>query len=65
MVASIFQQLQCNSDTKLLNLENLPSFFCKIWDYWHSYNKLSGSKTTDIKQEMLWNNTNILIQNSF
>ena len=26
----------CNYDNKLHNLENLPSFYCKILDYWHS-----------------------------
>ena len=50
----------CNDETKVLKLDNLPTFYCLILEHWQYYKTLT-TKETDIKYEILWNNCNILI----
>ena len=50
----------CNYDVKSLKLENLPVFYRSILDYWQNFKTLDDNNS-DIKQEILCNNCNILI----
>ena len=50
----------CNYDTKTLKLGNLPDFYCSLLEYWQ-YVKNKIFDETDTKNEILWNNCNILI----
>ena len=50
----------CNYDVKSLKLENLPVFYRSILEYWQNFKTLDDNNS-DIKQEILWNNCNILI----
>lgn len=45
---------------KTLRLDNLPEFYRSILEYWQYYKPLSTDET-DIKDEVIWNNCNILI----
>ena len=51
---------RCNYDPKMLSLENLCSFYRSILVYWHDFKK-SKQNEADFKNEILWNNCNILI----
>ena len=44
----------------MLKLHNLPDFYRSILEYWQHFKTLD-SKETNFKQEILWNNRNILI----
>ena len=57
---NLFFLSRCNYDPKLLSLENLSSFYRSILVYWHDFKK-SKQNETDFKNEILWNNRNILI----
>ena len=50
----------CNYDIKTLKLGNLPDFYCSLLEYWQ-YVKNKIFDETDTKNEILWNNCNILI----
>ena len=52
--------INCNYDTKTLTLDNLPDFYRSVFEYWQYFKMLSINET-DIKDEVLWNNRNILI----
>ena len=52
--------ISCNYDMKTLTLDNLPDFYHSILEYWQYFKMLSINET-DIKDEVLWNNRNILI----
>ena len=52
--------INCNYDTKKLRLDNLPDFYRSILEYWQYFKMLSINET-NIKDEVLWNNCNILI----
>ena len=52
--------ISCNYDVKTLTLDNLPDFYHSILEYWQYFKMLSINET-DIKDEVLWNNRNILI----
>ena len=45
---------------KTLTLDNLPDLYHSILEYWQ-YFKILSINETDIKDEVLWNNRNILI----
>ena len=57
---NLFFLSRCNYDPKLLSLENLSSFYCSILVYWLDFKK-SKQNEADFKNEILWNNRNILI----
>ena len=50
----------CRYDTKTLKLDSLPDFYRSILGYWQYFKTLSSNEK-DIKDEVLWNNCNILI----
>ena len=52
--------MDCRYDTNTLKLDNLPDFYHSILEYWQ-YFKTLPSNEKDIKEEVLWNNCNILI----
>lgn len=52
--------MNCRYDTKTLKLDNLPDFYRSILEYWQYFKTLSSNEK-DIKDEVLWNNCNILI----
>ena len=57
---NLFFLSRCNYDPKMLSLENLSSFYRSILVYWHDFKK-SKQNEADFKNEILWNNRNILI----
>ena len=42
-------------------MENLPTVYRTILDYWQDFKRLSDSNSDDYRAEILWNNCNILI----
>ena len=54
---NLFFLSRCNYNPKMLSLENLSSFYRSIW---HDFKK-SKQNEVDFKNEILWNNRNILI----
>ena len=57
---NLFFLTGCNYDPKMLSLENLSPFYRSILLYWHDFKK-SKKNEVDFKNEILWNNGNILI----
>ena len=57
---NLFFLTSCNYDPKMLSLENLSTFYRSILVYWHDFKK-SKQNEADFKNEILWNNRNILI----
>jgi len=50
----------CSYETRMLKLHNLPDFYRSIPEYWQHFKTLDSNET-NFKQEILWNNRNILI----
>ena len=57
---NLFFLTRCSYDPKMLSLENLSPFYCSILLYWHDFKK-SKQNEADFKNEIRWNNRNILI----
>ena len=57
---NFFFLTKCNYDPKLLSSENLSSFYRSILVYWHDFKNLKQNEA-DFRDEILWNNRNILI----
>ena len=57
---NLFFLTRCNYDLKMLSLENLSPFYRSILLHWHD-SKKSKKNEVDFKNEILWNNRNILI----
>ena len=54
--------IECDYDPKLLNLENLPTFYHVILNYWHDFRRLTCDKQISIKKQIIiGNNRNICI----
>ena len=51
---------QCNYDVKLLQLNNLPDFYSDILKYWQN-TRFAFQKNTSPRNEIIWNNHNIII----
>ena len=52
---------KCDYDFKLLDLENLPEFYRTVLSYWQSFKPLTFNEHTPIKEYIIWNNRNIVL----
>ena len=50
----------CSYEIKMLKLKNLPDFYRSILEFWQHFKTLDSNET-DFRDEILWNNRNILI----
>ena len=53
--------IQCQYDVKQLSLDNLPPFYFTLRNYWQEYNHDKLSENSDIRNKIIWNNSQILI----
>ena len=51
----------CRYDTNLIQLHNLPPFYRSVLKYWQDYRSDFTDDNTRIQNEIIWNNSNILI----
>ena len=52
------------SDINLIQLHNLPPFYRSVLKYWQDYRSDFTDDNTQIKNEIIWNNSNKLIKNN-
>ena len=52
---------KCDYDSGLLNLENLPKCYQIILSYWQSFKLLTFNEHTSVKDYIIWNNRNIVL----
>ena len=53
--------LLCRYDINLIQLHNLPPFYRSVLKYWQDYRAAFNDNITPIKNEIIWNNSNLLI----
>ena len=53
--------LSCNYDINLLQVNNLPPFCLFVLKYWQDYRSLWADNFTQIHNQIIWNNSNIVI----
>ena len=51
----------CRYDINLIQLHNLPPFYCSVLKYWQDYRSDFTDDNIQIQNEIIWNNSNILI----
>ena len=51
----------CRYDIKVIQLHNLPPFYRSLLNYWQDYRSDFTEDDTQIQNEIIWNNSNILI----
>ena len=51
----------CRYDIKLLQLHNLPPFYYSVLKYWQDYRSDCSDDNAQIHNEIIWNNSNIVI----
>ena len=51
----------CRYDINLIQLHNLPPFYRSVLKYWQVYRSDFTDDNTQIQNEIIWNNSNILI----
>lgn len=51
----------CCYDIKLLQLHNLPPFYCSVPKYWQDYRSDFSNDSAQIHNEIIWNNSKIVI----
>ena len=51
----------CPYDINLIQLHNLPPFYCSVLKYWQDYRSDFTDDNIQIQNEIIWNNSNILI----
>ena len=52
---------KCDYDFNLLDLENIPEFYRTVLSYWQSFKPLTFKEHTPIKEYIIWNNRNIVL----
>ena len=53
--------VKCDYNIKSLNLEYLPEFYHKVLNYWHDSKLLTANKEKSVKNQIIWNNQNIVV----
>ena len=53
--------LDCCYDLNLLQLHGLPPFYHSVLKYWQDYRPMFSEDMTQVQNEIIWNNSNILI----
>ena len=53
--------LSCNYDINLLQVNNLPPFYLSVLKYWQDYRSLWSDNFIQIHNQIIWNNSNIVI----
>lgn len=53
--------LSCHYDVNLLQVNNLPPFYLSVLKYWQDYRSLWSDNFTQIHNQIIWNNSNIVI----
>ena len=56
--------LDCRYDLNLLQLHDLPPFYHSVLKYWQDYRPMFSEDMTQAQNEIIWNNSNILINKS-
>ena len=56
-----FTLSHCRYDINLIQLHNLPPFYRSVLKYWQVYRSDFTDDNTQIQNEIIWNNSNILI----
>ena len=56
--------LDCRDDLNLLQLHNLPPFYYSVLKYWQDYRSVISEDIIQVQNEIIWNNNNILMNQS-
>ena len=56
--------LDCRYDLNLLQLHNLPPFYHSVLKYWQDYRSVISEDIIQVQHEIIWNNNNILVNQS-
>jgi len=56
--------LDCHYDLNLIQLHDLPPFFHSVLKYRQDYRPMFSEDITQVQNEIIWNNSNILINKS-
>ena len=52
---------QCRYDVNLIQLDNLPPFYRSVLKYWQDYRSDFTDDNIQVQNEIIWNNSNVLI----